>query len=303
MSIDKLALTSYVSRIRNVPSLNADEEYELVRKWKEKNDKRALNKLIASHLRLVIKIARGYSGYGLSEADLIAEGNIGMMHAIQHFDPSTGYRFSTYAVWWVKAKMQSFIYNSWSIVKLGSSNNYRKLFFSLNKVKRMLGIQEVSENNANLIAEKLNVKPEEVLSSNIRLTSKDFSVNTQINDDSASSWQDFLEDKEMLASEKLEQQQEYEYRKKVLHNALNTLSKREYDIIREYRLDTPTKNLRQIGERLNISAERVRQIERNAFLKIQKYVRNVEWGNNGGIPKKLSSYILTTIALLILLQI
>lgn len=288
MSLDKVALTSYMSRIRKIPSLMADEECELIQKWKEKGEKKALDRLVASHLKLVAKVARGYSGYGLSEADLIAEGNIGIMHAVQHFDPSIGYRFSTYAVWWIKAKMQSFIYNSWSIVKLGNSNNYRKLFFGLNKIKRMLGISEVSDENAEVIAKKMNVKTEEVINSHIRLTSKDFSVNTQINDDSATSWQDFLEDKKILPSEEIAQKQEHEYRKKILHEALNTLSKREYDIICAYRLSSPTKSLNEIGKQMNLSAERVRQIDKAAFLKIQKYVRNVEWSENAKFFRQLS---------------
>lgn len=295
MSLDKLALSPYVARIRKIPSLEMDEEYELIRKWREKGDKKALDRLVSSHLKLVAKIARGYSGYGLSESDLIAEGSIGIMHAVQHFDPKIGYRFSTYAIWWIKAKMQSFIYGSWSIVKLGGSNNHRKLFFGLNKIKRMLGITDVSEENAKIIAEKMNVKTEDVIDSNIRLTSKDFSVNTQINDDSATSWQDFLEDKKILPSEELAQKQEHEYRKKVLHDALNTLSKREYDVVCAYRLSNPTRSLREIGEEMNLSAERVRQIDKGAFLKIQKYVRNVEWSENAKIFRKLSSYVVNFI--------
>ena len=289
MSLDNINVSSYASRIKKIPSLQADEEYELIKRWKEKGDKKALNKLVSSHLKLVAKIARGYSGYGLSEADLIAEGNIGIMHALEHFDPSTGYRFSTYATWWIKAKMQSFIYNSWSIVKLGTTNAQRKLFFGLNKIKHMLGITDVSEKNAKLIAEKMNVKEKEVLDSNIRFTSKDFSVNTQINDESASSWQDFLEDKRMLPSEQLEQQQEHEYRKKILHEALGTLSQREYDIVRAYRLDVPPKTLKEIGEKHHISAERVRQIEKNAFLKIQKHVRNTDWHDSTKVFRNIST--------------
>lgn len=292
MPLDKIPLGSYASRIRKIPSLIAEEECELIQKWREKGEKKALDRLVTSHLKLVAKVAKGYSGYGLSEADLIAEGNIGIMHAVQHFDPTVGYRFSTYAVWWIKAKMQAFIYNSWSIVKLGNSNNYRKLFFGLNKIKRMLGITDVSDENAEIIAKKMNVKTEEVISSNIRLTSKDFSVNTQINDESATSWQDFLEDKKILPSEELAQKQEYEYRKTVLHNALNTLSKREYDIICAYRLSSPTKSLQEIGKEMNLSAERVRQIDKAAFLKIQKYVRNVEWSENTKFFRKLSVWFI-----------
>ena len=141
--MNEASLSSYISEIKKFPILGQDEEYQLARLWKEKGDKKALEKIIGSHLRLVMKIAQGYSGYGLSQEDLIAEGNIGIMHALQHFDPSIGYRFSTYAAWWIKSKIQDFIYNSWSMVKLGSTKNHRKLFFGLRKMKNALGIDDI----------------------------------------------------------------------------------------------------------------------------------------------------------------
>ncbi|MBQ7674053.1 MAG: RNA polymerase factor sigma-32 [Alphaproteobacteria bacterium] len=297
------ALSLYIDEIKKFPILGQDEEYELATKWKEKGDKRAMEKLIKSHLRLVTKIARGYSGYGLSQADLIAEGNIGIMHALQHFDPNVGYRFSTYAIWWIKAKIKDFIYNSWSIVKLASSKDNRKLFFGLNKLKRTLGIDKVSEDNAKLVAEKMKVAEEDVITSENRFSNRDFSVNTPMGEENKSSFQDFIVDMSESQEEQMLQRQEYEYRKKILHEALNTLSRREYEIVSAYRLRTPTKSLREISKEMNISAERVRQIEHAAFLKLQKHIRNVEWNaipnasgeTDGGIYQTIAKCFLNVV--------
>ena len=287
------SLTSYISEIKKFPILGQDEEYQLARMWKEKGDKKALEKIIGSHLRLVMKIANGYSGYGLSQEDLIAEGNIGIMHALQHFDPSIGYRFSTYAAWWIKSKIQDFIYNSWSIVKLGSTKNNRKLFFGLRKMKNMLGIDKVTDENATEIAKKMNVSEKEVIVSDNRFTHKDFSANSPMGDEDTSSWQDFLADTKESPESKALREQEFKYRKKVLHDALNTLSKREHDILCAYRLNTPTKTLKEIGDAMGISAERVRQIEKQAFLKMQKYVRSIEFKTpTSHSYKKLAMYFM-----------
>ncbi len=295
---EKDSLTDYISDIRKIPTLTEDEEFELASRWKEKGDKNALNKIIASHLKLVVKIAKGYSGYGLSISDLIAEGNLGIMHAVQHFDPSIGYRFSTYAAWWIKSKIQDFVYNSWSIVKLSATKNNRKLFFGLRKMKNLLGIDSPSDKNVKILAEKLNVTPEEVRQVDTRLTHKDFSVNTPIGEDSETSWQDFMVDKEKSPENDIFERQEYEYRKKVLHKALNTLSKKEYDIILMHRLETPPKTLHEIGNKMNISAERVRQLDKQAFLKIQNYIKSIDWGNNKLSQKynKLSSFFMNITA-------
>lgn len=279
MSLNDVSLRPYLLKIKNIPHLSDEEEYELATKWKERGDKKALEKLVASHLKLVMKIAKGYSGYGLAPADLIAEGNVGIMHAVQHFDPHIGYRFSTYAAWWIKSKIQEFIYNSWSIVKLSKDKDQRKLFYGLNKAKRKLGIDKVSENNAQKIADELKVPKEKVLTSEIRFTCKDFSANTAMGDDKTSTWQDFIADAHNMKDE-ISEKQEYEYRQKMLHQALNTLSKKEYDIFFSYHLKEPPKNLREIGDEMHLSAERVRQIEKGAFIKMQKYIHNAEWQNS-----------------------
>ena len=271
------SFSTYISSIKNIPTLEKDEEFLLASKWKETGDREALNKIINSHLRLVFKIAKGYSGYGLAISDLVAEGNLGIMHAVQHFDPTIGYRFSTYAAWWIKAKIQEFIYNSWSIVKLSSSKSHKKLFFGFRKLKKLLGIESsFSDEEIKNVAKQMGVTEESARIAENRFSQRDFSVNSPIDDGSSgTTWVDFIEDAESRLDSKVFDEQEYGYRKKVLHDALNTLSKKEYDIIRLYRLSNPTKSLREIGEIMNLSSERVRQLEKRAFLKVQKYVKSV----------------------------
>lgn len=274
------SLSHYVSSFKKFPILGHDEEFELALKWKEKNDEKALDALIKSHLRLVNKIAKGYSGYGLSMDDLIAEGNLGIMHAVQHFDPNIGYRFSTYAAWWIKSKMKEFIYNSWSIVKFSASKNNKKLFFNLRKLKASLGIENLSDEDAQSIAEKLDVSTKEVMETNSRFSHKDFSVNAPVSADGTASIQDMMEDHGSSHESTFIDNQEFEYRKKVLHDALNSLSSRERYIVSAHRMQNPTKTLKEISARLDLSQERVRQIDIEAFIKIQKYVRNIEWKSN-----------------------
>ncbi len=289
MSLEDIALTSYISKVKKIPILEDNEEYVLAKRWRENHDKKALDKLISSHLRLVVKIAKGYGGYGLSQSDLIAEGNIGIMHAIQHYDPSIGYKFSTYALWWIKSKMQEYIYNSWSIVKWSGAKDQKKLFFGLQKIKRFLGISDVTEENAAKIAEALNVKEESVITAETRFSSRDFSTNTNLEENSGSTWEDFLADERENIQHELAEKQEYAYRKKILHEALNTLTKREYNIVCNYRLRVPPQTLQQIGKEENLSAERVRQIEKKAFLKIQRYVHRVEWDTQQGASQKYAT--------------
>jgi RNA polymerase sigma-32 factor len=267
----------YVAAIKDTPLLGKDEEFELAIRWKENGDRKALDKLVKSHLRLVAKIATGYSGYGLSQADLMAEGNIGIMQALQHFDPAIGYRFSTYAIWWIKARIRDFIYNAWSMVKLGSGKENRKHFFGLRRMKQSMGLESLSEENVKVIADKFNVSEEDVIISDKRFTHKDFSINSPRGDEgSNATLQDFLITDNPSQEELIFEKQEREYRKKNLHEALNTLSKKEYDIVCARRLQNPTSSLSEIAKRVDLSAERVRQIELKAFLKIQKYVRRVE---------------------------
>ncbi len=271
-------LSCYLSKIKKIPTLSNDEEFLLASRWKKTNDQKALDKIINSHLKLVSKIAKGYSGYGISLSDLIAEGNLGIMHAIQHFDPNIGYRFSTYAAWWIKAKIKEFIFNSWSIVKLGSSKNNRKMFFGLRKIKALLGIKSsLDAEEIRDIAKKMEVSEESIIIAENRFTQRDFSINSSVRGNARDSvdWIEFIEDVQSRPDTEILDQQEFSYRKNVLHDALNTLSKKERDILCLYRLSNPTKSLREIGEIMNLSTERIRQLEKQAFLKIQKYVKSV----------------------------
>ncbi len=269
-------LSDYISSIKNIPVLQKDEEFLLARKWKKTGDRKALEKIINSHLKLVLRIAKGYSGYGLPISDLVAEGNLGIMHAVQHFDPNIGYRFSTYAAWWIKAKISEFIYNSWSIVKLSSSKSNKKLFFGLRKLKKLLGIDISSDEEVKTVANQMKVSEESVKIAKDRFSRRDLSINSTVDPGiSDMTWIDFIADAESQPDRKILDEQEYDYRKKVLHDALNTLPKKEYEIFRLYRLDNPTKTLQEIGKIMNLSAERIRQLEKRAFLKIQSYVKSV----------------------------
>ena len=270
--INEDALDEYISQIKKIPTLTEEEEHELANRWKEKGDQKALNKIIACHLKLVIQIAKSYAGYGLSLSDLVSEGNLGIMHAVKHFDPSVGYRFSTYAAWWIKSKIQDFVYNSWSIVKLSSTKNNRKLFFGLRKMKKLLGISSLDDDNAKTLAEKMDVSPEEVKIADSRLSSKDFSANSPVGEEGESSWQDFLADKSDSPETVVAEQQERDYRKKMLNKALETLSQKEQEVHYLHRLVNPPKTLQEIAKHLNLSTERIRQIDKLAFSKIKQYI-------------------------------
>merc|ERR1711998_334897 len=192
-------LARYLEHIKKFPMLEAEEEYNLAKDWLDKKDTKAAHKLVTSHLRLVAKIAMGYRGYGLPVADLIAEGNIGMMHAVKKFDPEKGFRLATYAMWWIKAAIQEFVLKSWSQVKIGTTASQKKLFFNLRKIKGKINALEdgdLSPNQVNHIAKTLDVSEDDVISMNRRMLGGDHSLNAQINrnDGEEAEWQDMLSD-------------------------------------------------------------------------------------------------------------
>ena len=271
-------LGRYLDQIKKFPMLDADEEYVLAKDWLDKQNTKAAHKLVTSHLRLVAKIAMGYRGYGLPVADLIAEGNIGMMHAVKKFDPEKGFRLATYAMWWIKAAIQEFVLKSWSQVKIGTTASQKKLFFNLRKIKGKINALEdgdLSPNQVNQIAKTLDVSEDDVISMNRRMLGGDHSLNSQINrnDGEEAEWQDMLSDERDNQETQFVNNQEKSIRNKMMIESLEHLKLREKDIIIKRRLiDTP-KTLEELSQEYKVSRERVRQIETRAFEKLQEAMK------------------------------
>lgn len=282
MSINVPALTSdsglgrYLQEIRRFPILEAEEEFMLAKRLREHGDVAAAHKLVTSHLRLVAKIAMGYRNYGLPMADLIAEGNIGLMRAVKKFEPERGFRLTTYAIWWIKASLHEYLLNSWSIVKIGSQTAQKKLFFGLRRLKARLGILEggdMLDEQVEQIAREMNVKESDVVAMNQRMSSRDSSLNMQILDDGGEELQDFLVDESDNQEVLLSRAEESARGKKLLFDGLATLNERERHIIKERFLREDPITLEALGVHYGISRERVRQIEARAFQKLQAAVK------------------------------
>ena len=270
-------LGRYLDHIKKFPMLEAGEEYLLAKDWLEKQDTKAAHKLVTSHLRLVAKIAMGYRGYGLPIADLIAEGNIGMMHAVKKFDPEKGFRLATYAMWWIKAAIQEFVLKSWSQVKIGTTASQKKLFFNLRKIKGKINALEdgdLTPNQVNHIAKTLDVSEDDVVSMNRRMLGGDHSLNSQINrqDGEEAEWQDMLTDERDNQETQYVNHQEKNIRNKMMLEALDYLKPREKDIIIKRRLTENPKTLEDLSQEYKVSRERIRQIETRAFEKLQTVV-------------------------------
>ncbi len=271
-------LGRYLDHIKKFPMLDADEEYVLAKDWLDKQNTKAAHKLVTSHLRLVAKIAMGYRGYGLPVADLIAEGNIGMMHAVKKFDPEKGFRLATYAMWWIKAAIQEFVLKSWSQVKIGTTASQKKLFFNLRKIKGKINALEdgdLSPNQVNHIAKTLDVSEDDVINMNRRMLGGDHSLNSQINrnEGEEAEWQDMLSDERDNQETQFVNNQEKSIRNKMMIESLEHLKLREKDIIIKRRLiDTP-KTLEELSQEYNVSRERIRQIETRAFEKLQEAMK------------------------------
>jgi RNA polymerase sigma-32 factor len=270
-------LTRYLQTIRGYPMLALQEEQDLARRWRDHDDSAAGDKLVTSHLRLVAKIAMGYRGYGLPVAELISEGNIGLMQALKRFDPERGFRFATYAMWWIRAAMQEYILHSWSLVKMGTTASQKKLFFNLRRLKgQMQAFEEgdLSPEHVSNIAMMLQVPEDDVISMNQRLSQHDHSLNTPLNNDSDDEWQDWLESDEANQEELIGDYQELQNRRRLLNDAMTGLSRRERHILTERRLKEAPRTLEHLSQEYGISRERIRQIEVKAFEKIQKNVKN-----------------------------
>ncbi|WP_417836552.1 RNA polymerase sigma factor RpoH [Thalassospira tepidiphila] len=267
--------SGYLREVWKFPMLTADEEYMLAHRYQDHDDTEAAHKLVTSHLRLVAKIAFGYRGYGLPMADLVAEGNTGLMRAVQKFDPERGFRLSTYAMWWIRAAVTEYILQSWSMVKLGTMAAQKKLFFSLRKAKRQLNIYdngELSPEEADQVAEKLGVTGREALEMNRRLAARDFSLNTPMPKDEGMEYLDTLSSDAPSPEALVADAEERVLHNGMLKNALGELPEREQEIIRARFLSDDPITLEKLGERFGVSRERVRQLEARAFKKIQESV-------------------------------
>ena len=270
-------LSRYLNEIKKYPILSATEEYTLAKNWRDQGDVDAAHKLVTSHLRLVAKIAMGYRGYGLPMGELIAEGNLGMMHAVKRFEPDRGFRLSTYAMWWIRANIQEYILRSWSLVKIGTTAAQKKLFFSLRRIKGEIeayGDGDLAPDQVSEIAGRLSVPEGEVVSMNRRMGSSDHSLNAPVSHDAElGEWQDWLEDDSDNQEVLFAENEEYQTRKQLMTDAMTQLNPRELGIIQARRLKDKPETLEVLSQRFGISRERVRQIEARAFEKLQYQVK------------------------------
>jgi len=265
--------THYLEEIRRFPMLERQEEYMLAKRWREHGDRGAAHKLVTSHLRLVTKIARDYRGYGLP----ISEGNVGLMQAVERFEPEKGFRLATYAMWWIKATIQEYILRSWSLVKMGTTANQKKLFFNLRKAQSRISILDDGDmrlDQVKIIARRIGVTETDVIYMNRRL-SGDASLNAAIREDGDSGeWQDWLVDESPDQETTLAASEEFDNRRKTLSDALSVLNERERRIFEARRLADDPITLEDLAAEFGVSRERVRQIEVRAFEKVQKAVKN-----------------------------
>src|SRR6516165_2473533 len=273
----ELGLTHYLEEIRRFPMLERQEEYMLAKRWREHGDRDAAHKLVTSHLRLVAKIARDYRGYGLPISEAISEGNVGLMQAVQRFKPEKGFRLATYAMWWIKAAIQEYILRSWSLVKMGTTANQKKLFFNLRKAQSKISILDDGDmrpDQVKIIARRIGVTETDVICMNRRLGG-DASLNAAIRKDGDSGeWQDWLVDESPDQETTLAASEEFDNRRQVLSSALRVLNERDRRIFEGRRLAEDPLTLAELAGEFGVSRERVRQIEARAFEKVQKAVKN-----------------------------
>ena len=268
-------LSRYLDEIRRFPMLEPQEEYILAKRWREHSDGDAAHRLVTSHLRLVAKIAMGYRGYGLPIGEVISEGNIGLMQAVKRFEPEKGFRLATYAMWWIRASIQEYILRSWSLVKMGTTANQKKLFFNLRKAKSQISALDEGDlkpHQVDTIATKLGVSKQEVVEMNRRLGG-DASLNSPLREDGDGEWQDWLVDDSASQENILAESEESDNRRTALSQALTVLNERERRIFEARRLSDDPMTLEDLSSEFGISRERVRQIEVRAFEKIQQAVR------------------------------
>ncbi len=274
-------MNRYLQEIRKFPLLEPEEEYMLAKAWTDHEDSEAAHKLVTSHLRLAAKIAMGYRGYGLPQAEVISEANVGLMQAVKRFDPEKGFRLATYAMWWIRASIQEYILRSWSLVKMGTTSGQKKLFFNLRKAKNRIGALEEGDlrpENVARIANDLTVTEQEVIDMNRRMAGADASLNATVgtgDGESTAQWQDWLEDEDANQAEAYAEADEMEQRRNMLMQAMDVLNDREKDVLMERRLRDDPLTLEELSERYDVSRERIRQIEVRAFEKLQNRMRGL----------------------------
>lgn len=277
----EINLVRYLQNIRKFPILTQEEEFNLASQYRESRDPKISYKLVTSHLRLVVKVVSKYKGYGLPLAEMIAEGNVGLLYAVDKFEPAKGFRFSTYALWWIKASIQKYILNSWSLVKIGTTAAQKKLFFNLRKIKNKLNLtddRELSLGVLENIADSLDVTVQDVMDMNMRLKAHDGSLNSVVDTSSenGAEWQDFIADSKPNQEEFLGRIETFAYRKRLFNQSLGCLNKREKDILFKRRLLEKSVTLDDLSKTYNISKERVRQIELNSIKKLRKSVMSIQ---------------------------
>ena len=275
-----VTLSNYLNEIKKFPMLSAEEEYTLATRLRIHGDTDAAHQLVTSHLRLVAKLAMVYKGYGLPITDIMSEGNVGLMQAVQKFDPEKGFRLATYALWWVKAAMQEYILRSWSLVKIGTTAVQKKLFFNLRRAKNQIQAYEdgdLNPENLEKISKQLNVPEKEVVNMNRRLSGADPSLNAKISSDDGSQteWQDWIEADTPNQEEEYAEKEEDSIRKDLISESLSVLNERELDIVQTRRLSEETTTLEELSEKYDISRERVRQIEVRALEKIKEEIQKL----------------------------
>ena len=282
-------LNRYMQEIRKFPLLEPEQEYMLAKRWVDHQDTEAAHKMVTSHLRLAAKIAMGYRGYGLPQAEVISEANVGLLQAVKRFDPERGFRLATYAMWWIRASIQEYILRSWSLVKMGTTSAQKKLFFNLRKAKAKVGALEEGDlrpENLAQIARDLSVSEDEVTAMNRRLSGGDASLNAMVGNDGdgGTQWQDWLEDEDSDQAGDYAERDEMEARRELLMQAMAVLNDREKDILVQRRLAETPVTLEDLSESYGVSRERIRQIEVRAFEKLQTRMRELARGKGMLIP-------------------
>jgi RNA polymerase sigma-32 factor len=282
-------LNRYLQEIRKFPLLEPEEEYMLAKRWTDHEDSSAAHRMVTSHLRLAAKIAMGYRGYGLPQAEVISEANVGLMQAVKRFDPEKGFRLATYAMWWIRASIQEYILRSWSLVKLGTTSAQKKLFFNLRKAKNRIGALEEGDlrpEHVQKIAHDLNVTEDEVISMNRRLSGGDASLNATVGSEGegTAQWQDWLEDEDADQAGDYEAADELSVRRELLERAMEALNDREKEILIQRRLVDEPVTLEDLSEQFKVSRERIRQIEVRAFEKLQNAMRDLAKDKGMRVP-------------------